>query len=137
MLKYLRNLNSDKIPEIMYMPIADGSEAFKGTVVTVDEYGYLINQLSDYKAHYLVVEDKIADDGKVFVKCIRLAPGMVFEADILNDEHQFMGFGSCVSIATDSNGAYGLATLSEGSRLEVIDTNDYQKTNKLIVVFIK
>ena len=136
MFKYIRTLNTTATPEIMYVKTGADFAIVEGALFTVDEYGYAINMLSEFKPYYLALEEKVQDDTKTKIRCMRVSPDMLFEVDVFSDENTGVATGICVSIATDENSCYAKATLSSGSQLEIIDPNNYQKTAKLIVTFI-
>ena len=78
MICYVKTIHSHTIAEIFKRKVIDTSSIKAGSICQLNN-GYLTNKRESDCPNYLVIEDKIPTDGKTYVDCIRLVPGMILK----------------------------------------------------------
>lgn len=102
MIKYIKTLHSHTVAETTRCRARSDTHYEKGSICQFDLGGQLDNANESDRAKYLVLEDKVPNDGKLYVDCIRLLPGMMLTATIDFDTSS-MPIGSFCGFATDSD----------------------------------
>lgn len=137
MFKYLRNINgSAPNTEIVtfnyYQPEEDDSVFLPGSIVTISAGGIDTIFSHEYPA-YLVIS--VCEKEKT-ANCIKIIPGMVFEADIASSVSiDSIYVGSCCGIYTDdlARGTH-LGASGEENFFQVIDNSNKNKKKATVVV---
>ena len=131
MFKYIKTIGAHcGAPEPEYMPVEASAEILKGSMCEMVD-GFLTNAYTTGKSKFLPLESKEVNDGKKFIKCIRILPGMLIEASFLGDFSSIKA-GTLTTITTDGNEAFNYCEEGSG-QFEVVDTTDCEKTNKITV----
>ncbi len=135
MFKYLRTMNNGSAsPEILEIKTSNANTFREGSICTTSEYGFLENTLTEGAPKYLVLENKTASDGKVKIRCMKILPGMLFEADGGSNPDNFnIGMRGCIS--QDSLKQNALFCES-GTDLEIIAYPVCDNVDKLIVTVL-
>jgi hypothetical protein len=140
MFKYLRMMNSNiSAPEITRVEIDRTGESIeplpRGAIFTRSPEGYLSKEVVDTKKpKYLLLEDITADTDKTDVACIRIQPGMVFEADVITDDPLNNMNGAVLAYYPDPD--TGITThcgYNNGTDLEYLDVSRRETDKKIIV----
>lgn len=131
MFKYLRRIGAhSQAPEIEYMPIANGSNITTGCLCELHD-GYLVSNCNYIKSKFINIEDKVKNDGKTTLACIRVIPGMMFETKFVGDPENISA-GSLVSPIASGDGSYMCCGDGEGVA-EVVDCSECAESGKIIV----
>ena len=140
MFKYLRTLNTEFHPTVVEFLLSPQEEAMPDSVergIICSVTNSLLNCFfNPERPMYLSISTKTEDESKK-VKCMRLSPGMVLEADISEeaDKNQ-IGIGSILTVGYDIDTKVVSVSTGEGPKIfEVIDDSNI-KNNKVSVVII-
>ena len=134
MFKYLRTMNSCASPEILEIHTNNSNVFHEGSICTTTAYGYLENTLTEGAPKYLVLENKAAGDGKLKIRCMKILPGMLFEADGGSNPDSFIpGFRGCIAKNhLDQNALF----CEDGNDLEIIAYPVCDNVDKVIVTVL-
>ena len=131
MFKYLRRIGAhSQAPEIEHMPISDSSNIAEGCLCEMSD-GYLVSGFDYVKTKFITIEQKVKNDGKTTIACIRALPGMMFETNFVG-EPENISAGSLVSPVVSGDGNYRGCGEGEGL-LEVVDCSTCAETGRIIV----
>ncbi len=131
MFRYLKTVGAHcAAPETEYMPVEPSSSIIDGSMCEMVD-GFLTNSYTTGKSKFLPLETKTEDDGKKFIKCIRILPGMLIEAHFLGDFSSVKA-GDLITITTTDREAYTYCEEGNG-QFEVVDTTDCYETNRITV----
>ncbi len=132
MFNYLRTIGAHSgAPEPECMPVAAAAVFCKGCICEMSA-GVLANSFTEGKSKFLVLEEKKANDGKRAVKCIRVLPGMIFEADFTGDPTE-LAAGMLVTPLLGGDDNYIYCEDGEGGTIEVVDASEYESTGRITV----
>ena len=131
MFKYLKTIGAHSgAAEPEYLRVKTATTVKLGTLCEVSD-GYLSNSYTAGKTKFVSLEGKEHDENKKFIKCLRVLPGMFFEVDFMGEVENIPA-GTMVMPINDSDDNY--YHCEEGSgRIEVIDSDCFATTNKIIV----
>ncbi len=140
MFKYLRTLNTEFHPTVVEFFVSPTEEYLpdsieKGILCSVNN-SYLSCFYSTEKSMYLSISTKEENETQK-VKCMRLSPGMVLEADVTEDaDKSKLGIGSLACCGYDGDTKVVGVSTGDGKKIfEVIDDSNIQN-NKVTVVII-
>ena len=131
MFKYLRRIGAhSQAPEIEHMPISDSSNIIAGCLCELRD-GYIVSGFDYIKTKFITIEQKVKNDGKTTIACIRALPGMMFETNFVG-EPENISAGTLVSPVVSGDGNYRGCGEGEGL-LEVVDCSTCAETGRIIV----
>lgn len=131
MFKYIKTIGAHSAaPEFEYLPVDPSSSIIEGSMCEMVD-GFLTNAYTTGKSKFLPVETKTETDGKNFIKCIRILPGMLIEASFLGDFSSIKA-GTMTTITSSGIEAYNYCEEGNG-QFEVVDTTNCSVTNKITV----
>ena len=138
MFKYVKNLNgSHGTPEVIEIPVDIAESIPEGTLCSfLDEYIDFCDG-GRLGRTYVTIENKASGDGKTRLKVIKALPGMVFEvpiADVGNISE--VGTGRLISSQANDESRHTMVCPNNGSYIEVVSTDNYLTTGKILVTFI-
>ncbi len=132
MFNYLKTIGAHcGAPEPECMPVAAFDVFAKGSICEMNA-GYLANSYTAGKSKFLVLEDKAAKDGKDALKCVRILPGMLLEADFTGDPSE-LAAGMLVAPLIGGDGSYIYCEDSDAGTIEVVDASSYEDTGRITV----
>ena len=120
MFKYIKTIHSHTVAETCRFPVSLQTTIPKGTLCQFVA-GKLENS-NGTKPRYLVLEDKTETDGKKYVDCIRILPGMML-VGTPDFDTTTAKIGDLCSFATDMNERCTMIT-SGGTAAEIVDISD-------------
>ena len=135
MFKYVRTMHGhNSAPEICYISAKSNMAIYENAVYTVDDSGVLEAVLTAGRPKYIALENVAASVGEKTVRCLRVAPGMIFEttSSSLPDSYRVGIRGS----ASEGNGGSLQHFTEGGTDLEIIAHHYTQNTDNLLVTFI-
>mgnify|MGYP003300309596 CR=1 FL=1 len=118
MLKYIKTLHSHTVAETTRCRARSDTYYKKGSLCQFDLSGQLDNSNESERARYLVLEDKVPDDGKFYVDCIRLLPGMMLTATA-NFDTSSVQVGALCGFDTDTDEKVSFA-VEYGNEAEIV-----------------
>lgn len=131
MFKYLRTIGAHcGAPETENMPVDPEASIDKGSMCEMVG-GLLTNAYTVGKSKFIPVENKRTGDGKKFLKCIRILPGMLIEANFIGDFSSVKA-GDLVNITTQDDEAYTYCEIGDG-QFEVVNTENTYTHNTITV----
>lgn len=136
MFKYIRTMNScQSVPEIVKIQVPINLEFCEGEICSVNEAGQLTYSIASSYVKYLVLENKKENESKAELRCMRILPGMLFEADLSEDGFEYLAIGNTFELSTKNSHNLFVGPLT-GNDVEIISTLNYPKGRKVIVTFI-
>ena len=138
MFKYLRTLNTEFHPTVVDFYVSPKDDNYPdhvdaGMIVSISD-GKITNCFIASKPMYLALTGKQDNEEKP-VKCIRLFPGMVLEADISAEANKnSITIGATVGIAENVDFKGIDISADATAKFEVID--DYNKANGKATVVV-
>ena len=138
MFKYLKTLNNDSHPSEIYSfisPAGDDNfaEVKSGTIVSVT-FGEISPTYTSATPLYLAISSKKKTE-EAYVKCLRLAPGMVLEADIDPESEPTSFFiGAICDAMEDITGKGAFLTRDGQTVFEIIDISNIENGKVSVVI---
>lgn len=122
------------VPETLELPVTAGQTYKTGEALVVSG-GALTKASGDVKATYIAKEDYVAPaSGAKKLKCFRVMPDMLFEADISAFSATVQKVGAKVTFSTD--GLSLTATAAETAGAEIVDVAGAAKAGDKIYVVL-
>lgn len=137
MFKYVRNLNGTSTPpEPIEISVGQYANISEGAV------GRFVEDCISFEAFYeentdtfVSIEEKRGGDGKTKIKLIRALPGMLFEVPLINTS-SIPPVGSKITVIQGPDGCLSCVCLDAQSNVEVINTDEFEYTGKILVMFV-
>ena len=138
MFKYLKTANSEFHPtEIYSFPSPESEnesgEVKYGSLVSVT-FGEIAQSYTGSTPLYLAISSKKYNESKE-VRCIRLASGMILEADIdTSMDSSYFFLGAMCDAMEDMTGKGVYLTRDGNANFEIIDTSNVDKGKVTVIV---
>ena len=138
MFKYIKTLNNNSHPtEIISVFSGNDNENYyavkAGSIVSVS-YGEILPTYDNTSLKYLTISSKNEREAK-YIKCIRLLPGMVLEADTdPNSDAELFFVGALCDAMVDNTEKGAFLTRDGNPNFEIIDATGAEHGKVKVVV---